>query len=51
MGILFIIVVVVCMASVFVNLFILWIIVKLYTEIFKQKSIDSNFKKAGEVNR
>jgi hypothetical protein len=40
-----IVIVSICISSVLANILLLWIVVKLYTEIFKQKQIDSNFTK------
>ena len=33
------------------NLAVLWIVVKLYTEVFKQQKIDANFREAREQGR
>jgi hypothetical protein len=46
MDILIIITIAISISSVVANILLLWIVVKLYTEIFKQKQIDSNFSKA-----
>lgn len=45
---LLIIAMLICLFTVLANLFILWIVIKLYTEVFKQQKIDYNFRRARE---